>query len=160
MVKDREAWCATVHRVARRRTWLSDWTTTYHHPLQTPASADMQVLHSSLVSADEELIDSKGGRYTRDWSGWSTYYRPCIRTIFTIVWVQVPPPPQKKRVINSLPANVGDVGDTGSIPGLGRSPGGGNGNLLQYSCLENPMAKGAWRATVPGVARSQTRLSN
>ena len=45
------------------------------------------------------------------------------------------------------------AGDLGSIPGLGRSPGEGNGNPLQYSCLENPMDGGAWRATVPGVAR-------
>ena len=48
------------------------------------------------------------------------------------------------------PANAGDAG---SILGLGRSPGEGNGNLLQYSCLENPMDRGAWQATVHGVAR-------
>ena len=51
------------------------------------------------------------------------------------------------------------AGDTGSIPGSGRSPGGGHGNPLQYSCLENPMDTGAWRATVHGVEKSQTRLS-
>ena len=49
-----------------------------------------------------------------------------------------------------------NVGDWGSIPGLGRSPGEGNGNPLQYSCLENPMNGGAWWATVPGVAESRT----
>ena len=49
--------------------------------------------------------------------------------------------------------------DPGLIPGLGRSPGEGNGNPLQYSCLENPMDGGAWWATVPGVVKSQTRLS-
>ena len=54
--------------------------------------------------------------------------------------------------------NVGDAGDMGSIPGSGRSPGGGHGNPLQYSCLENPMDRGAWRATVYGVAKSQTQL--
>ena len=48
----------------------------------------------------------------------------------------------------------------GSIPGLGRSPGEGNGNPLQYSCLENPMDRGAWQATVPGVAKSPTQLSD
>ena len=52
------------------------------------------------------------------------------------------------------------VGDLVSIPGLGRSRGERSGNLLQYSCLENPMDKGAWQATVHGVAKSQTRLSN
>ena len=51
-----------------------------------------------------------------------------------------------------------DAGDTGSIPGSGRSPGKGNGNPLQYSCLENPLDRGAWRATVRGVIKSWTRL--
>ena len=54
--------------------------------------------------------------------------------------------------------NVGDAGDMGSVPGSGRSLGGEHGNPLQYSCLENPMDRGAWRATVHGVAKSQTRL--
>ena len=53
------------------------------------------------------------------------------------------------------PANA-DVRDAGSVPGLGRPPGGGHGNPLQYSCLENPMDRGAWRTTVHGVAKSQT----
>ena len=57
-------------------------------------------------------------------------------------------------------ASACNAGDPGSIPGLGRSPGEGNGNPLQYSCLENPMDRGAWRATVHGVAKSRTRLSN
>ena len=57
-------------------------------------------------------------------------------------------------------ASVYNVGDPGSIPGLGRSPGEGNGNPLQYYCLENPMDRGAWWATVHGVAKSQTRLSD
>ena len=48
----------------------------------------------------------------------------------------------------------------GSVPGSGRSPGEGNGNLLQYSCLENRMGRGAWWATVHGVAKSQTQLSD
>ena len=52
------------------------------------------------------------------------------------------------------------AGDLGSIPGLGRSPGDGNGNPLQYSCLGNPTGRGAWRATVHGVAKSLTRLSD
>ena len=52
-----------------------------------------------------------------------------------------------------------NAGDWGLIPGSGRSPGGGNGNPLQYSCLGNPMDRGAWRVTVHGVAKSQTRLS-
>ena len=55
-------------------------------------------------------------------------------------------------------ASAYNVGDPGSIPGSGRSPGEGNGNPLQYSCLENPMDRGAWWATVHGVAKSRTRL--
>ena len=64
---------------------------------------------------------------------------------------------QVALVVKNLPANAGDtcnVRDTGLIPGSGRSPGGGHGNPLQYSCLENPMDRGAWRATVHGVAKS------
>ena len=64
--------------------------------------------------------------------------------------------------VNNLPANAGDKRDLGlipgSIPGSGRSPGGGHGSPLQYSCLENPMERGAWWATVQRVAKSQTRL--
>ena len=59
-------------------------------------------------------------------------------------------------VVKSPPANAGDARDTGSTPGSGRSPGVGNGNLLQYSCLENSMNRTAWQATVHGVARSWT----
>ena len=57
-------------------------------------------------------------------------------------------------------ASVYNVGDLGLIPGSGRSAGEGNGNPLQYYCLENPMDRGAWQATVHGVAKSWTRLSN
>ena len=59
-------------------------------------------------------------------------------------------------VVKNLPAKAGD---TGFIPGLGRSPGDGNGSPLQYSCLGNAMDRGAWRATVPGITKSRTQLS-
>ena len=59
-------------------------------------------------------------------------------------------------VVKNPPVNAGDIRDVGSIPGLGRSPGGGNSNPLQYTCLGNPTDRGAWRATVHGVAKSQT----
>ena len=55
-------------------------------------------------------------------------------------------------VVKNSPASAGDAGDMGSIPGLGRSPGGVNGNPLQYSCLENPMDRGAWQDTVQRAA--------
>ena len=61
---------------------------------------------------------------------------------------------------SELKASAYNAGDLGSIPGSGSSPGEGNGNPLQYSCLENPMDRGAWWATVHGVADSQARLSD
>ena len=62
-------------------------------------------------------------------------------------------------MVNNLPANSGDTRDMGSIPVSERSPGVRNGNPIQYSCLENSMDRGAWRATVHGAAESGTRLS-
>ena len=61
------------------------------------------------------------------------------------------------QMVKNLPASAGDVG---LIPGSGRFPGEGNGNPLQYSCLENAMNRGAWQAVVHGVAKSRTQLSN
>ena len=63
-------------------------------------------------------------------------------------------------VVKNPPANSGDTRDTSSTPGLGRSPGTGDGNPLQYSCLKNPGDRGTWWATVHGVIESQTQLSN
>ena len=64
---------------------------------------------------------------------------------------------QAALVVNNTSANAGDVRDAGAIPGSGRSPGGGHGNPLQYSCRENPMDRGAWQATVHRVEKSQTQ---
>ena len=58
-------------------------------------------------------------------------------------------------MVNNLPAEAGAAGDEGSVPGLGRSPGGGHGNPLQYSCLENPMDRGAWWATMWRIPRTE-----
>ena len=63
------------------------------------------------------------------------------------------------QLVKNPPTDAGDTRNTGSIPGSGRSPGVGNGNPLQYSCLENSMDRGTWWATVHGVAKSQTQLS-
>ena len=65
---------------------------------------------------------------------------------------------QVALVVKNPPANAGDMRDMGSIPGSGRSPGGGHDNPLQYSCLENPMDRGAWWATVHWAAKSQIQL--
>ena len=63
-------------------------------------------------------------------------------------------------MVKNPPAKAGDTRDVGLISGLGRSPGVENGNLLQYSCLENSTDRGAWQATVPRAAESQTRLND
>ena len=63
-------------------------------------------------------------------------------------------------MVKNLSAMQEDTGDMGSVPELGRSPGGGHGDPLQSSCLENPMDRGAWRATVRRVTQSRTRLSD
>ena len=72
--------------------------------------------------------------------------------------------PQSRNNLNACPAaqstsDVGDAGDAGLITGLGRSPGGGHGNPFKYSCLENPMDRGTWRAAVHGVTKSWTQVS-
>ena len=59
-------------------------------------------------------------------------------------------------VVKNMPASAGDASDTGSIPGLGRSPGVGSGNPFQYSCLGNPTDRGAWQAMAHSVPKSQT----
>ena len=64
------------------------------------------------------------------------------------------------QLVKNLPANAEDARDARLIPESGRSPGDGNGNPFQYSCLENPMDRGAWRATVLGVARVRHDLAN
>ena len=63
-------------------------------------------------------------------------------------------------MVKNLPALQGDARELDSIPGSGRSPGGGNGNHLHYSCMENSMDRGTWQATVHSVAKSQTQLSS
>ena len=82
-----------------------------------------------------------------------------------MLWLQYEPKNENYFIIDfpggsDGKASVYNARDLGSSPGLGRSPGEGNGNPLQYCCLENPMDRGAWYATVYGVAKSWTRLSN
>ena len=78
---------------------------------------------------------------------WRVGLDPNGRTSFQVV-----------LVVKNLPASVGDVRDVGLIPGLERSPGEGHFNLLQYSCLENPVDTGAWRVMIHGVTKSWTQL--
>ena len=76
-----------------------------------------------------------------------------------LIWVPEPSHRLPQRLgSKESTCKAGDEGDVGSIPGLGRSPGGGHGNPLQDSCLENPMDREAWRGAVQGVAESLTQL--
>ena len=82
---------------------------------------------------------------------WMTSHCPEVHNSMTSI--QPRRASQELLVVNDVPANAGDARDMGSNHGWGRSPGGGNGNLLQYSCLENSMERGAWWAAIHGVAR-------
>ena len=77
-------------------------------------------------------------------------WKPCLQINIEQLFIGGVP---GGSVVKNPPANAGVTGDAGSIPGSGRSPGGGNGNSLQYSCLENPTDRGAWQSTVHGVTR-------
>ena len=87
----------------------------------------------------------------------SLYYLPETLTALLISYTSIQAS-QVALVVKNLPANAGDKRDLGSIPGLGRCHGEGHDNPLQYSCLENPMHRGDWRASVHRVIKSQTQL--
>ena len=79
-----------------------------------------------------------------------------IHILFIYMYIYIRTTSQVVQAVKNLPTNAADLGDVGLIPGSGRSPGGGHSNPLQYSCLENPIDRGAWWPTVRGVAKSQT----
>ena len=91
---------------------------------------------------------------------------PCCRPLpaFQIIFLKrtclITGASQVALVVKNLPAKAGNVRSTGWTLRLGRSPGGGHGNPLTYSCLENPTDRGAWQATIHGVTKSRTRLSD
>ena len=161
---DRGAWRATVHEVARvgrdlgtkppPPTW--EWLLEFHlcspwiYPLQISQINHRQhcVLPSSILKVQANIwllwaSKLKLTNYSR-WSNNSTDSSAIV--INTDLWV------------NNPSANAGDIRDMGLIPGSGRSHGGGHGNPLQCSCLENPMNRGAWPAIVHRFAKSQTQL--
>ena len=79
---------------------------------------------------------------------WRLDYKGIL--LLVLLWAS-----QVALVVRNQPTGAGDIRDMGSIPGMGRSPGEGNGNPLQYSCLETPLDRGAWRATVHGLQRAR-----
>ena len=176
---DGGAWWAVVHGVAKSRTRLSDFTFTFHfHALEKEMAAHSSVLAWRIPGMEEPggLPSIGSHRVRHDWSDLAAAAAAAISTWLpwvdiTVIlfspllffplnlyltlpfWVS-----QVVLVVKNSPANAGDIRDTCSSLASGRSPEGGHGNPLQYSCLENSMDKGAWWATVHGVAKSQTQL--
>ena len=147
---DRGAWSAAVHGISRSWTRRSNFTFTFHfHALEKEMAT-----HSSVLAWRISGTGKPGGlpslgshRVGHDWSDLAA--AAAAAYIYTLGF-------PCSSVGKESACNAGDPG---SIPGLGRSPGEGNGNPLQYSCLENPMDRGAWWATVHGDARVGQNLA-
>ena len=146
-----EPWWVAVHRVAKSRTRLSDFPFTFHFP----ASEKEMATHSSVLAWRIPGMGEPGGRPSLGSHRVGHDWRDSAAAAVALVTLGFP---GGTVVINPL-INAGDAGDVNLIPGLGRSPGGGNGNLLQYFCLKSPMGRGAWWVVVHGCAKSWTRLS-
>ena len=119
----------------------------YWSPLSFPPPGDL--LDPGIEPTSPALL----GRFFLTLSHQERRHGTILIRLFTL-----PTTAQVAQVVERPPASAGDVRDVGLIPGLGRSPGGGHGSPLQSSCLENPMDRGAWWATVRGVSQSQTGL--
>ena len=105
-----------------------------------------------LMSFSGSLNPASGGLLMR----FMIFFGVKNTVIFLLLGVSVLEASQVALVVKNLPAKAGDMRDVSLIPGSGRSPGGGHGNPLQYSCLENPMDRGVWKAIVHRVPKSQT----
>ena len=122
-----------------------------HSPSSHPANPNIHLLYNSLGSPS-----GHGENGLVQWSSIKNSFPPQPElSIYGIILCHL----GLSRWRTRLPASAEAIRDTGLIPGSGRSPGAGNGNPLQYSCLENPMDRGGWRAAVHAVAKSQTQLS-
>ena len=117
--------------------------------------------HSSILAWRIPWTEEPGGLQSvevqRVSNDWATFTFTILKLgNFTLeIWISGFPDSSAGK---ESACNAGATGDTGSVPGLGRSPGAGHGNTLQYSCLKNPMDRGAWWATVHMVAQSRTQL--
>ena len=124
-------------------TWV--WCLYWEDTLQEGMAIHSSILAWRIPQTEEHpRLQSTGSQ--RDGLDWATFTHSLITGL-----------PWWLSGIDSG-CNVGDSGDVGSIPGSGRSPGGGHGSPLQYSCLENPVERWAWQAMVHGVTKSQTWL--
>ena len=134
----RSLWAA-VHGVSKSQTRLSDFTFTFHfHALEKEMATHSSVLAWRIPGMGEPvgLQSMEFHRVGHDWSDLAA----------------------AAAMVKNLPATAGDIRDVGAILWSGRSPGAGHGNPLQYSCLKNPIDRGAWWATVHRVTKSQTQL--
>ena len=149
----RGAWWATAHGAAKIHTWLST-TTTNSLPI-------MKYQAFWIIFTDTVFLLSPACPRLKClpflWAPVTSL--GAIITFYCDNWILFPPRSQAAGGSDGKESAC-NGGDPGSIPGLGRSPGEENGNPLQYSCLENSMDRGAWWATVHGVAKSRTRLSD
>ena len=155
---DKGAWSATVHGVAKNQTQSEQLSTaqrqfekdlvlrndTWLHPTCWEGS------HWALVSVLNSSRWTVNAKKPEQW----VQLKVALAELRNF-WLR---PSKVALVVKNLPANAGDTRDVGSISGSGKSPGEGNGNPLQYSCLENPMDRGAWWATVHKVARESDSL--
>ena len=105
-------------------------------------------------SLKRQATHSENGTQIVYWEDKGLFHEMCFPDFRPELWVS-----QVALMVKNPPANAGGTRDKGSILGSGRSPGRGHGNPLRYSCLENPMDRGAWPATMHGITESQTRPS-
>ena len=145
---------------ALQETWV--WSLAWEDPLEKEIATYSSIAAWEIPRTEEPgRLQSMGSqRVSHDWA---TKPSPslcdvCVVVMYTCVCNIILGTSQVVLVVKNPPANAGDLRDVGSIPGLGRSPGGRHGNQLRYFYLENPLDRGAWRATVHGVAKSQTQL--
>ena len=136
--------------------WKTPWTVAYQAPVSMGFSR--QEYWSGLPFPSSGDLPDSGIKPLLLHCGQTLYpMYNCVIEQYLTHWAS-----QVVLAVKNLPTNAGDLRDLGSIPGLGRSPGGGHGNPYQYSCLENPMDRGAWSEVgySPWGHKSQTRLSN
>ena len=174
MVNDREARGAAVHRVTKSQTWLSDWTTKKRVEktlnennimINNVKGKRFEDIHIDSLSEGGIQVHPEGISIKIDLRSeevgialkcilWYISSGNLLVICYYATWFP------GCSVVKYKPASAGVAEDKSLIPGFGRSPGGRNGNSLQYSCLGNPMDRGGWWSTVHGGSKSRPCLSN
>ena len=164
MVKDREVWHAAACGITKIRTRLKRLSSSSSTYIFFFPCLDQQIyrqsqpfIYAASTNHGSKIFEKKIPESSIKQNLNLLHAGNYLNSIY-IVLITIHRASQVALVVQNSPANARDIRDTGSIPRSGRSPGGGHGNLLQYSSLENPMDREAWQATVHRVAQSQTRL--